>query len=150
MCTGLQNTHTMLYQRTTDACLGPQLSSQIFHATLNHTRNVSDSGAVVRYTERPYMTCSFKLSVQVRTNGLLERETAMHDWSHNSPIVHVSQIQLQPSKQISLIVEQSFNRQNDCYNTSLIFKVVRVIVHKIAYRQEPVMCIWSHNLPILA
>ena len=54
---GLQYTLTMLYQRRTDACLGLQLYSQISHATLNHTMNISDSRAGVRYAECPHKTC---------------------------------------------------------------------------------------------
>ena len=50
-----------LCQRTTDACLGPHLSSRISHATLNHTRNVSNRGAVVQYAECSYTTCRFQV-----------------------------------------------------------------------------------------
>ena len=58
---GLQYMHTMLYQTKTNVCLGPQLSNQISQVTLNDTRNVSNSTAVVQYAERPYMTCSFQV-----------------------------------------------------------------------------------------
>ena len=67
VCTGLQYMHTMLYQRTTDACW-------ISHATLNYSRNVSDSRAVVPYAERPYITCSFQ-AMHVSTHKWLIRKT---------------------------------------------------------------------------
>ena len=74
-CTGLQYTHTILYQRTTNACLSgaPQFSSWSSLATLNHTRNVLDSRAVVQYAEHPYIICSFQVMHVVRTNDLSER-----------------------------------------------------------------------------
>ena len=43
----LQYMHTSFYQRMTNACLWPQLSSWISLATVNHTRNVPDSRAVI-------------------------------------------------------------------------------------------------------
>ena len=49
------------YQRTTDVCLEPKLSSQISHISLMHTGNFSESRAVVQYVERLYMTSSFKV-----------------------------------------------------------------------------------------
>ena len=49
ICMGLQDTHE-------------KLSSRISHVTLNYTRNVSDSRAVVQYAERPYMTYSFHVT----------------------------------------------------------------------------------------
>ena len=65
----LRYMYTVLYQRMTNACLGPQyLSRQIPHATLNHTRNVSDSRAVVQYAERSYTTCSFQDVCTVSTH----------------------------------------------------------------------------------
>ena len=33
----------------------------VMHFTLNHTRNISDSRAVVRYAEHPYVTHSFQV-----------------------------------------------------------------------------------------
>ena len=53
--------HAVLYHRTTNACPGPYLSSWISNATLDHTRNVSDSRAVVRYADYLYMTHSFQV-----------------------------------------------------------------------------------------
>ena len=47
MYVGLPVLHTMLYQRTTEVCLGPQLSRRISHAILRHTWDVSSSRAVV-------------------------------------------------------------------------------------------------------
>ena len=49
--------HTMLYQGTTDVCLGPKLFIRISGATLNHTKNVFDNRAVVHYAESPHITC---------------------------------------------------------------------------------------------
>ena len=56
-------THTMLYQRTTGECLIPKLFSQISHATLSRTSNVSNSTAVFQYAIHPYTTCIFHIAM---------------------------------------------------------------------------------------
>ena len=48
------------------------LFSRITHATLRHTKNVSDSRTVIRYAELPYMTSGLQVMC-VSTHKLLIR-----------------------------------------------------------------------------
>ena len=53
--------------------------------------DVSDSRAVIQKVERPYKTFSFQL-VRASTHKMAYRkETAMHVWSHNSPIIALAE-----------------------------------------------------------
>ena len=68
---GLQYTctHTMLNQRTTDACLWPQLFSQMSPVTLNHTRNVPNNRPVIQYVKCSHTTSSFQFLVIGQPNN---------------------------------------------------------------------------------
>ena len=64
------------------------------HGTLNHTRNVSNGKAVVRYAERLLMTCSFQV-IYVQCNYaqmVYRKDTVMRVWSHNSQIISCIQL----------------------------------------------------------
>ena len=79
------------------------------HAALTKTIDISNSRVVVRQVECPYTTFSFRV-VYVSTHKITYgKETVMHVWSHNLPIL--AHMQLQPIKVRSLTVEHSFGVQ---------------------------------------
>ena len=75
----------LLYQRTTEVYLGPQLSRRISHATLRNTWDVSNSRAVVRMHN--IHIWPVVLIMHARMHKLLIRKTVRRVWSHYSSIV---------------------------------------------------------------
>ena len=78
-----------LDQTTTNTCLGPQLFSQISSAILNHTKNVSDNIAVVRYALK---FSSYVSKYTVYAKMAYRKETAMRVWRRTSPFVSCIQL----------------------------------------------------------
>ena len=138
---------TMLYQETTNMCLGPLFSSWISHATLNHTRNVSNSRAVVRYAECPRTSCSSKVVCKYAQIRAYWKGTAMRVWRNNLSIVSCIQNQKQKIDTSNCRAVIWFEERP--YATSG-FWVMIVSRHKMLFWEEVVLHISSHNLPIVS
>ena len=62
-----------LSERDCDVCLEPYLTIRISHPALEQKIEISDSRAVVRYVQRPYTTCSFRVMSKYAQNVVSER-----------------------------------------------------------------------------
>ena len=61
----------------------------------------------------------------------------MHVWIYNLLIV-------------SHMHSRAVVRLGDCPYMTFSFRVVCISMHKMGYRKEPMTCVSSHNLPVLA
>ena len=113
------------------------LQSDLSCNSINHTKNVSDSRAVVHYAERPYATSTHKWLIRKRLRCVF------------GTITHESFLACSSTQEIDICDSRAVIQYVECLPT-YSFQVMSVSTHKMSYRKESVMCVWSHNSPVVS
>ena len=157
MYTGLQYTHTMLHQRTTNVGLGLYLSSRIssVHVTTPHKECLwpYSSHSIcwmstydLKLSSYMYVSKHMYMYI-VWAKMAYRKETTMCVWRRNSSFVHVSDI-LALIQKIDISDSTAVIQYVKCPHMTCSFQVTSLSMHKMSYWKVVAMCVWILNLSI--